>query len=168
MVISEITFELTDYCPYGCPYCSSNATKYKNKATFLDKEEVFKRLRGEFYDIIILSGGEPLSHPDFYEILEFCKSKSHDTIVYTNALNHICYNANVIDGIYLETNLTVLPNVDKIHILKRVEQGREMKRPEVHFSKNFTQICKECGHHIIRPDGKETKSPCDKWSKIDD
>ena len=113
---------------------------------------------------IILSGGEPIAHPDFYKILELCKKHTQDVVVYSNAINHLIYNSNVIDGVYLETNITILPEVDRVHILRRVKQGREKVRPEVHLSKNFLVSCSKCGHNVLRPDGTLSKTPCDKWS----
>lgn len=158
----EITFELTDYCDNNCKYCSSDAKSHGREFSYLNIDKIRDYLQGYHYKQIHLSGGEPLAHPEFYFILKWCKEHADDVIVHTNALTHICYNSNVIDGIYIETNLTLLPNVDKIHILKRVEQGREKTRPEVKFSGNWQKECSKCGHVVIRADGKEVESPCKK------
>ena len=69
-IVSEITFELTNHCPHKCKFCSSDAGPDKN--TDLDISEVSARLDGKTFDIINLSGGEPLSHPQFWEILIIC------------------------------------------------------------------------------------------------
>lgn len=55
-----------------------------------------------------------------------------------------------------------LETINKIHILKRVKQGREKDRPEVHLSRNHNEDC-NCNHVIIRPNGNVYKSPCEKW-----
>jgi organic radical activating enzyme len=160
-MIDELTIEITNYCPNHCKYCSSNAIDNFNKALFLSIDIIEELLMNNRYEHIILSGGEPLAHPKFYQILELCKLHSKDVVVYSNAITHLIYNASVIDGVYLEANLTVLPEVDKIHILKRVKQGKEKNRPEVHLSSNFSQDC-NCNHRVIRPDGSISKNACSK------
>jgi organic radical activating enzyme len=109
-----------------------------------------------------LSGGEPLSHPEFYDILELCKQHAKDVVVHTNAISHIVFNYSVIDNIYVEANVTVTPDVDKIHVLKRVVQGKEKLRPEVHFSGNWEDDKCECENTVYLPDGTTRKSPCRK------
>lgn len=164
-MIEEITFELTDYCPWNCNYCSSNATNIKDDAIFLDIEVIGTYLKEKQFKHIILSGGEPLSHPKFYDIYNLCKLHTKDVIVYSNLITHRIYNANVIDGVYLEANITLLPETDKVHILRRVKQGKELNRPEVHLSRNYSEDC-SCDHHVIRPDGSITLTPCNKYVKF--
>jgi hypothetical protein len=136
------------------------------KADFLNEDTIAKYLKGKFFDRIILSGGEPLSHPDFYFIIMICKKHSNDVIVYSNLITHLVYNANVIDGVYLEANLTVLDDVDKIHILKRIQQGKEKNRPEIKFSSNWTKEC-DCDKRVMRPNGKLSLHPCNKYKYVE-
>jgi organic radical activating enzyme len=164
----KITIEVTNFCPNHCKYCSSNTVDSFSNALFLPVEtilEKIKRIQAERdivkFDQIILSGGEPLSHPNIYQIITLLHYYTDDIVLYSNLITHICFNGNVIDNIYVEENLTVSPDVNKIHILKRVEQGREKRRPEVVFSKNFTENC-NCGELVIRPNGIIDKSPCNK------
>jgi organic radical activating enzyme len=165
--MKEITFELTNYCPHDCKFCSSKTTKYENAAEYLSLdqiEEIIDDSRATEYeklDRIILSGGEPLAHPDFYKILMLCKAYADDVVVYTNALTHIAYNANAIDGIYIEAAISVPDSVNKVRVLKRIKQGREKTRPEVTFSKNFDHKCHNCEHTVVEADGKIGK-PCKK------
>lgn len=97
--LKEITFELTNYCPHSCKYCSSNITNKFNEAIFLYPTIIYNILKNKHYDVIIISGGEPLSHPNFYNIIEKCKLHTNDVLVYTNTFSHICFNANVIDNV---------------------------------------------------------------------
>ena len=160
--MKELTIELTNFCPHKCTYCSSNAVDNMLKATFIKLDTVIKNLEGR-YDRIILSGGEPLAHPDFYTILDYCKPHTDDVVVYSNAITHLVYNQSVIDGVYLEANVTVLPEVDKVHLLRRVKQGKEANRPEVHLSRNFGEDC-ACEHRVVRPNGEVGLQPCNKWA----
>ena len=165
-VVEEVTFELTNFCPFNCNYCSSKSvSSFRDEnIKFISIGRIREELSGKRYKHIILSGGEPLSHPNFYNIYMLCKDHSEDVVVYSNLITHRIYNANVIDGVYLEANLTLIPETRKIHILKRVCQGRESQRPEVHFSRNYTENC-SCNHRIVRPDGRTYKNPCKKYDK---
>lgn len=160
----EITIELTNYCPHNCKYCSSMSTNKRYKALWIEPSIVIKILGNKQFEHIIISGGEPLAHPDFYDILEICKQHTKDVIVYSNAINHIAYNSSVIDGIYVEAKVTVNKFTNKIGILKRIEQGKEAIRPEVTFSRNYDDNCIDCNHIVIRPDGQMSSSPCNKKS----
>jgi organic radical activating enzyme len=160
----EITLEITDYCPHSCTYCSTDAAYY-NKAKFISYKEVERALEGPIiWDLIHISGGEPLAHPDFYSILKLCKTRAIRVIVHTNEITDIAFNPNVIDGIRVEAYLTVPDTTDTIHILKRVRQGREARRPGVTFSSNYYDDCSclECNHTVIRPDGTKAPAPCKK------
>lgn len=165
--MKEITLEITHYCPHGCPYCSSRAHDDRSKAVHLTLSDVENMLQDKRYDRINISGGEPLSHPQFYDILMSCRDHADDVIVYTNAITHLRYNANVIDGVYLEANLTVLPEVDQVHVLRRVKQGREASRPQVHVSRNFRENC-ACDHRVMIPTGEWVMTPCNKYTKLGD
>ena len=162
---NEITFELTDFCPNHCKFCSSNVTDSFQDATFLFMGTIKEILSDKQFEHIILSGGEPLSHPNFYNILQLCKEHSDDVVVYSNEITHLVYNLHVIDGVYLEANVTPTSETDKIHILRRVKQGKEKDRPEVHFSRNHHEDC-SCENHVVRPDGTVTRSPCDKYFTV--
>ena len=159
--VSEITFELTNYCPHKCPYCSSDAGP--DGETFLNIGAIRADLVGRRFGRINLSGGEPLAHPAFWYILQLCKHHTDDVVVYTNALRHIRYNAGVIDGVYVDANLTVLPGTAEVHVLRRIPQGREATRPEVHLSGCWANADCECDHRLIRPDGTKAMGPCRKY-----
>jgi hypothetical protein len=168
--MTEITFEITDYCPHQCSYCSSNAGPEGNH--WLEPFDIATILEDKTYDRINISGGEPLAHPKFYDILLLCKdhitSRTGMVCVYTNAIECIIYNANILPGVRVEGNLPVTENVDKIHILKMVPQGYEARRPDVHYSRNWDNPkCKKCGHVIVRPDGRVTETPCNKFTISD-
>jgi len=157
----ELTIDLTDYCPHRCKFCSSNTTDDEQAAVWISMDIVRKVLGDESFDHIILSGGEPLSHPEFYAILRECGKHTGDVIVYTNVLTHIAYNAHVVDGVYVEAAVTVPDSVNKVRLLKRVVQGRERTRPEVSFSRNFTEDC-QCSNCVVHPDGAISPTPCRK------
>lgn len=163
--MTEHTFYITDRCPHECSYCSSRAKK--DGIQFLQIGTIQNYLEHNTLDIINISGGEPLAHPDFYQILEMCKAhvKPRNGLVwvYTNAFQGIMFNANVINEVKVHANLTVTDDVEQIHVLKRVAQGREADRPKVSFSCNWEGKCNaDCGHKVTMPDGSVHPAPCKK------
>lgn len=161
LIREEITFELTNYCEHHCMYCSSETVDEIKNATFIEIGEVEKRLKGKRFKRVILSGGEPLAHPEFYKIFCLCRFHTNDVVVYTNLLRHVAYNVNVHDGIYVEAALNISPEVSKVRVLRRIAQGREVQRPEVSVSRNFSENCK-CENMVVKPNGEVAPSPCRK------
>ena len=173
--MTEITLEITQYCPNECPYCSTNASpdgQPLNKniiLKFLEREDCKGKI-----ERINISGGEPLSHPDFYEILRVCYCYTKNVWVYTNALTQIIYNADIINEIKIEANVCIahgkqvyIPkHVNKVHLLKLVQQGRGKKfeYQNISASGNFfhERNCKDCNHITLQADGQITTSPCKK------
>jgi organic radical activating enzyme len=124
-------------------------------------------LAGKEFDVINISGGEPLSHPNFYRILEICKAhvkpRNGRVWVYTNAIPGIMFNANVIPEVPVHANLFTADNTEQVHILKPVNQGRQADRPKVSFSCNYDGQCNaDCGHTVTMPDGTIHPAPCKK------
>lgn len=72
--LKMLFFELTDCCNLSCRHCGSKCSP-KN-ATYLDKRLVFKALDeikaayGTDGILVCITGGEPMLHPDFFEIAE--------------------------------------------------------------------------------------------------
>jgi len=163
--MKEITIEITDYCPNECSYCSSFAGP--DKSSFLKIEQVEEFLEGQTFDRIDISGGEPLAHPDFYKILQLCKKhvtpRTGFVAVYSNALECVMFNANIIPGIRVEANVPLLPNTETVHVLKMIEQGYEAQRPDIHYSCNWgKESCDGCTNKVLKPDGTIGNNPCTK------
>jgi molybdenum cofactor biosynthesis enzyme MoaA len=170
----EFTIEITTYCPYECDYCSTNASiigkplPFDEIVKFLDKHNILSE------DRINISGGEPLAHPEFWNILQLCKSKTSDVWVYTNALKNIRYNSSVVHEINCEANVCITPGKSvyipkkarMVHLLQLVSRGRarNMYPVNIHVSGNIhsDEKCKKCNHMVLQADGKMADSPCRK------
>ena len=80
--------ELTDRCNMSCLHCGSACST--KKETVLPKEDIFSlldRLADHYKteDIMVcLTGGEPLLHPDFFEIAEYIHRKGFSWGMTTN------------------------------------------------------------------------------------
>jgi organic radical activating enzyme len=173
--MKELTIEITNYCDHNCTFCSSNANAVGKP---LEIAKIYKFLNdnipfGLKVDRINISGGEPLSHPKFYEILKMCENMAIEVWVYSNAIKNLAYNASVIDGVKVIANVPLapdttihLPKEGEVHLLKFIPQGRghDIKPLKVKPSCNLVdeKQCAECGHIVLRSDGVTVKHPCKK------
>lgn len=87
--LTYLFFELTDACNLSCLHCGSSACP-QNK-TYLPKQDMVKVLRSvaakyEPSEIMVcLTGGEPLLHPDFFEIASYARRLGFACGITTNA-----------------------------------------------------------------------------------
>ena len=177
----EITIEITDYCPNNCEYCSTNAGPVRKNILGFNKIRDFLNnfvMKNWHPSRINISGGEPLSHPQFYDILNLCKKYTDNVWVYTNALTQIIYNTDIVKEIKVEANVCLMPgkkvyipkNTDKVHLLQLVPQGRakNMKPAKFHVSSNIEKSddcdhdCDNCRHVLLQADEKIVAAPCKK------
>lgn len=169
----EVTIEITKFCEHRCDYCSTNASiigghlDYKDVCKFLESiEQTITRIN--------ISGGEPLAHPQFYNILGLCKLYTDDVWVYTNALTKIIYNTDVIKEIEVHANVCLVPGkevylpekADQVHLLKLIPQGRAENMDAGNFSVSGNlkgcNACSDCKHILLQADGKVMEAPCKK------
>ena len=176
----EVTIEITQKCPHACPYCSSNATlngKHLNKKRIFNFLKAMQKITDLDIERINISGGEPLSHPDFYEILMFCYSITDNVWIYTNTIRQIIFNSDIVKELKVEANVCVIggkeiyipKNVDRVHLLKLIRQGRakDYTKQNVTVSSNFLaeRDCSSCNHVLLQADGKIVEAPCKKKYK---
>lgn len=170
----EVTIEITNRCPHNCPYCSSNATP---NGKHLKKNKIFGFLKSiKNIERINISGGEPLSHPDFYEILMYCYSITNNVWIYSNVIRRLIFNSDIIKEVKVEANACIIQgndvyipkNVDRVHLLKLINQGRAKDYPKqkVTVSSNFVEErnrkCSSCNHVLLQADGQIVEAPCKK------
>ncbi|WP_025689767.1 radical SAM protein [Paenibacillus zanthoxyli] len=80
--------EITDHCNLSCPICFAESSPHRTSYRSLEQIEfMLDRIvenEGE-PDIVQISGGEPTTHPQFFEILDMAKSRP---------IKHIMVNTN--------------------------------------------------------------------------
>jgi molybdenum cofactor biosynthesis enzyme MoaA len=119
---------------------------------------------------INISGGEPLAHPNFYDILCYCEAAFEDVRVYSNAIKKLHYNTDVIKEVETHAHVCIargkevfIPkNADKIHFLKLMNQGKAKDMNPVGSVTMSGDNCKECDHLLLQADGKVVNAPCKK------
>ena len=83
--LDNLFFQLcTKVCNLRCKHCYIERNPYKTEEDFIDIEKVKKTLlavRGQNLKSIYLTGGEPLMHPDFNQILRMCLKVSNTTVM---------------------------------------------------------------------------------------
>lgn len=85
-LFDSIYFEITSYCNGKCPYCYNSSSEYGKHiplSCIMDVMEQALQLNPQ--TSFVLSGGEPLLHPDIGEILEKANRNRFEVTVITNA-----------------------------------------------------------------------------------
>lgn len=86
--LTYLFFELTDACNLSCKHCGSNAgPQNKTYLPFDSVKTVLLQVAKEFSPqniMICLSGGEPMLHPDFFEIISLVKKCGFSCGITTN------------------------------------------------------------------------------------
>jgi len=83
-----VVWNITNNCNMLCPHCYSSASKNNtaSNTVFADARKILDRLDSHGVKILILSGGEPLLNPDFFNILSYARSKGMICHLSTNGI----------------------------------------------------------------------------------
>jgi len=77
--------ELTNRCNYNCPYCHIESQQHYDSRLSLDRlQRLAEELVMNQFHSLILSGGEPLLHRHFFEILQIMKNAALEVDFCTN------------------------------------------------------------------------------------
>lgn len=83
--LEGISFEITRKCNLKCKHC------YADAGSVLSNEMTTKEIKTFIDDVyntgclsITFSGGEPLLHPDIFELMEYAKQKPLSVLLFTN------------------------------------------------------------------------------------
>lgn len=78
----RVEFELTERCNLSCKFCYNSQNPIDSSLV----ETILKRLADECVPEIVLTGGEPILHPQFKDILDLCTKLFQKTMIQTNGL----------------------------------------------------------------------------------
>lgn len=163
MLKEELTLEITKYCEHDCFYCSTNASVKGKHIPFEAVKDFLKRYdkfaeKAFCFKRINISGGEPLSHPDFYKIHKLCEKYSSNIWVYSNVIKNLIFNGNLLNEVRVESSVILLPGskipkADKIHFLRPTPSGmlkdKDFPKMEASFS---GEICNDSSHIVLQAD----------------
>lgn len=83
MKIKCVLIEITSNCNHGCLYCY-NDIKKPLYMSLVEIEHILRQVAAYDVDTIILSGGEPLLHPNFIDIIHMIKRYGMNYALPTN------------------------------------------------------------------------------------
>lgn len=90
----SVSFQPTNTCNLMCSYCyGSYGPKTTETMTLLDIELLFSYLKSINVQMIEITGGEPLTHPNFYEILKLSFLHFKYTAILSNG---VLFNEKII------------------------------------------------------------------------
>ena len=82
--LTWLFFEITDRCNLKCRHCGSSCTTAGQSLTVCDVDSTLKKIHGS-KPTVCLTGGEPMLHPDFFEIAECVRDNGFAWGMTTNA-----------------------------------------------------------------------------------
>jgi len=112
--LKNLCIEITNKCMLNCIHCSSKAnSKSNDMLLFSDVKNILLDAVSEGVKNLSISGGDPLLHPEFKEIISFAKKLGLHITVYSCG---IIYHNNELSSISEDTLLFFKRNINKIVI----------------------------------------------------
>ena len=81
-------FVRTSGCNLRCWFCDSYHTSWEPTHAAMSLEEIVAEIEGHDADHVVLTGGEPLLHPESVDLLEALDDRGYHTTVETNGTIH--------------------------------------------------------------------------------
>jgi radical SAM protein with 4Fe4S-binding SPASM domain len=83
--LKEVCLEITNTCPMKCLHCSGECGPDLRKMLSLQEiKGVINELHRMGGELLEISGGEPLIHPDLPQIVEYARQHNIETVLYTS------------------------------------------------------------------------------------
>jgi radical SAM protein with 4Fe4S-binding SPASM domain len=83
--ILSIDLELTKRCNFNCIYCYADGGKPNPEELSLDEiKDVLDQAKGLGAKKVTITGGEPMTRPDFWEVVEYARGIGLSVNLYTN------------------------------------------------------------------------------------
>ena len=118
----RLYFAVTNYCNRACPWCCTYSSP--RGKSWLDIQTFLSRLPGDFPYEVQFEGGEPTTHPNFFELVRLARGNKlcRKVIVVTNGVNLPRERASLADYLrQLGTPLTVKLSIN--HYLLSHDRG---------------------------------------------
>ncbi|HHO77031.1 MAG TPA: radical SAM protein [Deltaproteobacteria bacterium] len=82
----SINLDLTSACNFSCPHCVDSGIINTGEALNLDtiRHSIDTLVQKGLLSVILIGGGEPTVHPDFEEVVRYCRGRSLQVGIVTN------------------------------------------------------------------------------------
>jgi len=128
-------FEITNECNFKCSFCYNSSGSSKENILFMDFNDfvhVTGILKKHGYSKFVISGGEPLLHPNIWDILEYLKEHNFHITLITNGY----LVDNELIQFFVENKEYVLQiNIDGIN-----QKTHDTVRCEGSYEKNINTV----------------------------
>lgn len=130
-VLLNLFLEMTNQCNLRCRHCGSSCSA--ENAVFLEKEKIARLLRrvAQAYDLnhltLTITGGEPLLHPDFFDIMEDAAALGFRWSMTTNATLITPQMAQRLRKAGMRTVAVSLDGLEEQHDMLRAMPGAYKK-----------------------------------------
>jgi len=85
-------------CNLACKHCYSSSSPTANDILSMDQlRPALSKLRGEGYEVLSLSGGEPMLYPDLADLIDYARNLGFRTVAITNGFRVNQRFASLVD-----------------------------------------------------------------------
>lgn len=107
----QVSFRVTELCNLDCSYCYMGGSNHQSKfSKFSDMQKILDILIKNHVQIIELTGGEPMIHPEIYEIIRYSLENFEFLSIITNG---VCLGDNVLEMLTdFKTKLNIQVSID--------------------------------------------------------
>lgn len=183
----RIYLDVTNFCPLNCIHCYANSgSASDNELTLSELKNLIQQIIELGVKNIVISGGEPLSRSDIFELLSFCADKDLNTTLLTNGLFIDYERSKKLSDLNTEIRISIDGCSDKTHdyirgkgnfkiVLKAIDNLKRAKvrKLSIHFTINRINIVdilqlpyflNEINIHnivisVVKPSGRALKYP---------
>ncbi len=114
-----IDMKITDHCDFNCDFCYQNSTNNNNHADFNKIKEVISNLNELEVLEVALGGGDPVSHPQFFDILKEFNKKNIIVNFSTRNVNFIIDNFKLLKDLCGSIGLSI-SNLDELQVYHKI------------------------------------------------
>lgn len=140
----HVAVELTSNCNLNCQFCYRDAGhRHQEELPYTKLIEILKKLYHSGVRAVELTGGEPMTHPHFFDILDFCASYFRIVALLTNGCLIDQKGATILGSygevLYVQVDLD--GSTAEVHdrIKGRVGAFEKTKHAIEHLSKNHVR-----------------------------
>jgi len=146
-LIPTINYHLTNKCNMRCKYCFAGFSEIKNteNLSFRQNLLLIQQLKDAGFEKINFAGGEPMLHPQIFELLQFAKEIGFVTSIITNGSRLNDFSINQLSK---HTDIIGI-SIDSLFDKTNEKIGRVWANKNVISKENYINICTKIKEYNI-------------------